>query len=239
MGQHGVDHFQEACDVGTGHIIARHAVLLGGIVQVVENIHHNALQLGVHFLKGPAEPLGVLTHFQGRGGHAACIGGFAGAEQDMMVLEILGGVQSGGHIGALGHGDDPVGNQSLGILQMQLVLGGAGQGNVAFHSPDPTALVVHGAGAGLGILGEPGPADFLHVLQQGHVDAFRIIDPAGGIGAGDDLCPQLLRLFDGVGGYVACTGHGDGLAGKRVAVAAEHFLGQVQQTVACGLGPGL
>lgn len=40
---HGVGHLLEAGDVGASHIVALHAVLLRGSVQVVEDIDHDGL----------------------------------------------------------------------------------------------------------------------------------------------------------------------------------------------------
>ena len=86
LGVHGVGNFQETGDVCAGYIVALHAVLLGSGIQVVEDVHHDVLQLGVHFLKGPAQALGVLGHLQSGGGYAAGVGSFAGAEEDSLVL---------------------------------------------------------------------------------------------------------------------------------------------------------
>ena len=40
---HRLGHLEEARDVRAGNIVALHAVLLGSIVQVVENIDHDTL----------------------------------------------------------------------------------------------------------------------------------------------------------------------------------------------------
>ena len=204
----------------------------------MEDTHHDTLELPVHFLEGPAQALGVLAHLQSGGGHAAGVGGLAGQEVDAFFLEVLGGIQRGGHIGTLADGETAVGHQGLGILQQQLVLSGAGQGNIALDGPHALALVVDGIGTGLGVLRQTGPLDLLHFDQGGYVNAVGIVDPAGGIGAGNGLGTQLPGLLNGVGGYVAGTGDGHDLSLQVLAVALEHLFGDVEQAVACGLGTG-
>ena len=204
----------------------------------MENIHHDGLQLGIHFLERPAQALGILGHFQRGGGDTARVGGLAGAEQNAVLLQVSGGVQRGGHVGTLGHGEAAVCHQRLGVVQQKFVLGGAGQSHVTLYRPHALALVVDGVGARLGVLGQAGAAHLLDVDQSGHIDAVGIVDPAGGIGTGDGLGAQLPCLLNGVGRHVARTGNHNGLALKGLAVAAEHFVRQVQQAVAGGLGTG-
>ena len=204
----------------------------------MEDVHHNALELLVHFLKGPAETLGVLAHFQSGGGYAACVGGLAGAEEDAAVLEILGGIQGSGHIGTLGHCEAAVCHQHLGVVQQKLILGSAGKRHIALDAPDALAFVVLGVGPGFCILGEPGTAHLLDFNQGGNVDAVRVVDPARGVGAGHRLCAQLPGFLNGIGCHVAGAGDGDGQTFQALSVAAEHFIGEIQQTVSRGLGPG-
>ena len=155
-----------------------------------------------------------------------------------MGLQVVRRLGGGGHIGALGHCEHAAGHQDLCIVQGQLVLGGAGQRDIRLDAPDAPALVVLGVGTIDLVLGQALSLDLLDFLQRGHVDALGIIDPAVGIGAGDDLRAQLLGLLDGVDGHVAGAGDGDGLAFHAVAVAPEHLVGDVQQAVARGLGAG-
>ena len=86
----------------------------------------------------------------------------------------------------------------------------------------------------LGILCQTGPLDFLDLFQDLYVDAIGIINPAGGIGAGDGLCAQLPCFLDGVGCHIAGAGNCHGLARQGMAVALEHFLCQIQQAVTGG-----
>ncbi len=204
----------------------------------MEDVHHDGFQLGVHLVEGPAHALGVLAHFQRGGGYAAGVARLAGAEENAALLEVFRGVQGGGHIGALGHGEAASGHQRFRVLQEQLVLGGAGQSHVALGAPHAPALVIDAVGPGLGVLGQPGAADLLDFDEGRHVNAVGIVDPAGGVGTGDGLGPQLPGLLDGVGGHIARAGDGHGLALQGLAVAAEHLLHKVQQAIARGLGPG-
>ena len=43
LGIHGIGNLQETGNIGAGTLVALHAVFLGGTIQIMENIHHNAL----------------------------------------------------------------------------------------------------------------------------------------------------------------------------------------------------
>ena len=51
------------------------------------DILHDCVQAIIHFFPGPVQAHAVLAHFQAAGGHAAGIGGLAGAEQYIAFLE--------------------------------------------------------------------------------------------------------------------------------------------------------
>ena len=55
------------------------AVALSGRHRGVIDVRHDLMHLGVHFLGGPVQPLGVLGHLQGGHGHAAGVDGLEGA----------------------------------------------------------------------------------------------------------------------------------------------------------------
>lgn len=74
--------FSEACDVGAHDQVALMAVFLGRIISVVEDVDHDSLQLGIHFLKSPGVTHGVLAHLQAGGCNAAGIGCLSGSEQN-------------------------------------------------------------------------------------------------------------------------------------------------------------
>ena len=79
---HGGSDLQETSAVCTDHQVALGTGSNGCIVRSVEDALHDALQLGIHFLKAPAQTLGVLAHLQAGGGHAAGVGGLCGSVQD-------------------------------------------------------------------------------------------------------------------------------------------------------------
>ena len=85
------------------------------------------------------------------------------------------------------------------------------------------------------ILGYTAALHFLDLLESRQIDAFRIVYPARGVGAGHYLRAHLLRLLDGVDGNVAGAGNRDGLAGDVDAVALEHFLRDVEKAVSGSL----
>jgi hypothetical protein len=62
------------------------------------------------------------------------IGRLAGAVNDPVVLIDADGFRGGGHVGAFGDADAAVFNQGLRMAGVDLVLGGAGQGDVHMNS---------------------------------------------------------------------------------------------------------
>ena len=76
------------------------------------------------------------------------------------------------------------------------------------------------------------------MLEHGVVDAVGILDPAVGIGAGENLAAELSDLLDRVDRNVTGTVNDDVLALEGVAAALEVLVHKVDQTVAGGLGTG-
>ena len=98
-----------------------------------------------------------------------------------------------GHVGALADNGAAVLDQSLSGLLVDLVLGCAGQGDVAGDSPDLGAVGNVGCtGMGLGVLLDAAAADFLQLLDVGQINAVGVVDVAVGVGHGNDLGAQSL-----------------------------------------------
>ena len=62
LGNHSLCQLFEACDVCAGNIVAFHTVVLGSLIQVLEDVYHNGLQLLVYLFNTPGKTLGVLAH---------------------------------------------------------------------------------------------------------------------------------------------------------------------------------
>ena len=92
--------------------------------------------------------------------------------------------------------------------------------------------------ATLGVLAQAATLDFLDLLDEVEVDAGRIVDPARGIGHGDDGGAELGGLLAGVDGDVAGTGQAYRLALVGIVVAVEVLLGEVHGAVTRCLGAG-
>ena len=155
------------------------------------------------------------------------------------------GFQGGGHVGAFGHALAAVGQQGLGVSQVQFVLGGAGEGGEAGHGPHGIAAFgvfghrgVLGGGHQFGVAGQGSAFHFLHLLEHVDLDAFGIIDHAAGVGHGDGLGAQLEQLFAAVGGHVAGTGNGADFTFQAFAAVFQHVLGKIHGTVAGGFRTG-
>ena len=55
LGLHSIGDLDETGNVCTGNVVAFHAVFLGSVVQIVENVDHDGLQLRIHFLEAPGK----------------------------------------------------------------------------------------------------------------------------------------------------------------------------------------
>ena len=197
------------------------------------------MQALIHFFESPGQAQAVLAHFQAGGSNAASVGCLSRGKQDTVLLQVSDGIRGGRHVGTLGYAVAAIGNQSLGTVQAQLVLGGAGQGDVAGDSPDAlAALDVLGGGDIVQVGLDAGTLDLFDLLDDLVVDAVLVHDVAVGVGHGDDLAAQLGGLLVGVGGHIAGAGDDHALALKALAGVGQHLLGEVAQAVAGGLGTG-
>ena len=212
------------------------AVLLSCGDAGVEDVDHDVVQTLVNLLEGPAQTQGVLAHFQTGGSNAACVSSLCRAEEYACCLECCNSLRSRRHVGALSYELATVGDQSLCVLLVQLVLGCARQSDVALYAPRTLALGVNAARYALSVLLDAAALYFLDVLDNIEVDAVRIVDEAVGVGHGNDLGAQLGSLLAGVDCNVAGTGDSNSLALERGALVCEHFLHVVAQAVAGSLG---
>ena len=111
------------------------------------------MQALIHFLSTPAEMHGILTHLQSTGSNATCIDRLAGSKNHLGLDERIDGFGSATHIRDLAYALHTISNQLLGILAVELVLSGAGQGDVALHLPRLLAGIEGGLWELLGIRG--------------------------------------------------------------------------------------
>ena len=197
------------------------------------------MQLGVHFFKRPAVAHGILAHLQRGGRHTARVGGLGGAEHQTGGDKGVDGFHGGRHVRALGHAIAAVRDQRFGGIQIDFILGGAGQRDIAGDRPNArAALVVFRGGMGFGVFANARAAHFLDFLDGSQIHAVRIVDIAVGIAHGNHLCAQRLRLFAGIDSNIARTGDHNGLPRKGLAVRLQHFLGEIAQAVAGGFLAG-
>src|SRR5690606_4828869 len=113
-----------------------------------------------------------------------------------------------------------------------LVLRGAGERDVAGHLPDAPTLFVVGLWTVRDVLGDALAPDLLELLDDGEVDAVRVVDAAAGVAAGDDLGAQLLELLHGVDRDVARAADPACAPGQRLPAGRQHLLREVHAAVA-------
>ena len=190
--------------------------------------------------------LSVLAHLQAGHEHAARVGRLAREERDAVVLEVLGRLDRGRHVGAFADCLAAVRDEGLRVLDAKGVLTGAGERDVAGELPHAAAVLrvprrvrtlfdVHRERDALVVAGALLVVD---VLKHLVVDAFLVLDPAVGVGAGDHLAAELRDLLDRVDGHVARAVYDDLLTLEGVALALEVLVDEVDKAVAGCLGAG-
>ena len=95
------------------------------------------------------------------------LAGLAGRKQNAVFLEILGGLQGGGHVGALCHSDStPFATSAFASSSSSSFCVAQGRAMSHFTRPDALALVVLGVRTVLRVLGQAGTLDFLDLLDR-------------------------------------------------------------------------
>ena len=236
MGDHGIGDLLEAGDVGTEDVVSLVAELGGGLGGGDKDVLHDPAQACVRVLEGPVVAAGVLLHLEGGGGDAAGVRSLTRSVVDAAVLVNVDGFVGGGHVGALADELHAVFYQEAGMGAGDFVLRCTWKGDVGLEGPDGAVGVEGGAVCFLDVVGDAATADLFDILEEFEVHAVRALDPAGGIGEADDGGAEFLGLLDGVDGDVAGAGDDDLGAVEGGVVALQHFLGEVDEAVAGGLG---
>ena len=237
LSDHRVGDLDEACEVGTGNVVALHAVLLGGIVGVVVDGLHDVLKLGVDLFGGPGKAHGVLAHLETGNRNTAGVGGLAGRKSDAAV-EVVDGVGRAAHVRSLDDHHAAVLDEHLGVIAVEFVLDGTGESDIALDFPRLAALDELGAelsGVGLDDVVVAG-AELEHVINAFLSHSLFVVDVAVRTGDGDNLSTELNELLGGAPGDVAEAGESDRLALDVLAELLEHVLGEVDCAVAGSLG---
>src|SRR5690625_459880 len=134
LGKHGIGDTGETGDIGTTDIVD-----IVTILSVLEAFSmdplHDPDQIVIDILEAPGESLGVLGHLEARDGNPAGIGGFSGSKGDIVEPELTHSSVCTGHICALCHTADAVGDQSQSLLFANFILCSTGQGDVTGDVP--------------------------------------------------------------------------------------------------------
>lgn len=250
---HGLSDLDEASNVGTGDERGELAllggdVLLSGSNTVIEGILHDSLELVVDLLGRPGETAAVLGHLETRNGDTTAVSGLSGGVPEgvgpvlgTVSLENVDGLLGGSHVGALGEDVAAVLDQVDGLLLADLVLGGAGEGDVDLADVGPGADASDVLGPAVGLELDDGAA--IRLERDDGVDIFLgegslAVDDDGtlGVGEGEDGGAELEALEGGVLGDVTGAGDGDALAGHgALTKVLEHEVDVVDETVASSL----
>jgi len=248
---HGLSNLGESSNVGSSNEGRQRAlggsnVLLSGSETVLEAVLHDVLQAVVNLLAGPVDASGVLGHLETGDSDTTGVGGLTGSVPDgsttlvslTVSLEDIDSLLGGTHVGALSDELAASGDQGLGLVTGNLVLGSGGKGNV-----DATDDVGPGAGTGdvleLGAEGSGGSQ--LGDLLALDLDGGDLVDlllgeralladedeSTLGVGQGDDGTAELDDLQGGVLGNVTGAGDGNGLAFEGAFVGIRNHVADI------------
>src|SRR5690606_16318421 len=210
--------------------------LVGGLEARRVDIAHDLRQARLRVVEGPRVAAGVLLHLQRTRRDAARVRGLAGTEAHAGHAEDLDGLRGARHVRALRDALEAVRGERARVLLVQLVLRGAGQGDVDGHIPHAAALhVADVAAAALGVLVDATALDLLDLTQQVEVDALLIGDVAAGVRGRDRDAAQLLRLLDRVDRDVAGAGDAHAATVEGRLARPEHLVREDRRAVAGGL----
>jgi hypothetical protein len=231
-------------------------VLLGGVEAVPEAALHDATQLLVDLLGGPGNTLRVLGHLETGDSDTTAVGSLGWSVPDTVTLagstvslvdidSLLGGT----HVGTLSNELAAGGDEVLGLLLGNLVLGGRWKGNIDLSDVGPWAGTWDVGEAGLeGVLSIVKLVEVLTVeLELGNQSNILLIETLVGIlcdestlgvGQGDNLGLEFDTLESGVLSDVTGTGDGDTLALEGLLSAGsvlDHVGDVVDETETSGL----
>ena len=220
------------------------AILLSGVVNIMEHTAHELLELAIDFLEAPREMFGILAHLETRNEHAARICRLTRHECNAVLEEVVGRLDGGRHIGALAYDLAAIGHKRLSVFEKQRVFASARKCDVARKLPNATAVLSmpNGIRALVKIHGKRNALVVtrtllvVNVLEDFVVDALGVLNPAMGIGACEHLATELGNLLDSINRNVAGTVNDDVLAFKGIAVRLQVFIDKVHQSIARSLG---
>lgn len=261
MVPHGGNNLLESSNVAASHKRWKNAltgsdVFHGSVESVLEAGLHDVLEPAIDLSGGPGDTGRVLGHLQSRDGDTTGIGGLAGsvpAGGGALVglavrLEDVDGGLGAAHVGTFGDELTPSGNQALGFLARNFVLGGRWKSDVDLANVQPRAgtldiceLLVESVAVGdgrqllaLGLqLGDG--VDFVGSVAVLAVGNERSL----AVGQRDDISTKLDDLEGFILGDVAGARDGNTLSRKRLLSAGnilDHMINVVDNTIASSLG---
>lgn len=147
---HGSSNLAETSNVATNHkgrqdTFGGGGVEAGSLETVAEGRGHDVLKTSVNLLGGPAETGRVLGHLETRDSDTTGVGGLTGGVPDgtgalvgvAVGLEDIDGLLGATHVGAFGDELAADGDQGLGFLARDFVLGGTGESDVDLADVGP------------------------------------------------------------------------------------------------------
>ena len=212
------------------------AVLLRCSGNLAVDACHDTLKLGIYFLKGPGQTLGVLAHLQCGNSYAAGICCLCRHIQEAALnaglLVCINGICVRRHVRTLAYAPAAIGDQSLCFLAIDFVLGCARKSDIALHAPRLLALEILSGRNLFDIFLDSSAMALLDIEDNVKLDSIGIVNISVGVGAGNRLCTELLSLLDCILCNVSGSGNNDGLAFQRLSCALYHLVGDVNKAVA-------
>ena len=202
------------------------------------DVRHNLVQTLVYLLTAPGETHRVLRHLQTRGGHTTGVHSLTRGEQLMSRDELLCSFCCATHVRHLCYAQRFVGQDTVCILTVQLVLGGTRQVDVGLLLPRLLAGIECGAVKLLLVwltdVVTRG-AQLKHILDLLSIETGGVVDVTVRAADGDHLRTQFGSFLCSTPCHVAEARECNGLALDVETVLRQHLVHEVECAVARSL----
>lgn len=132
LGQYSICNFYEIGDICVVYVVGLFCFVVVLYVSVVD-IQYDVMQVGIYFFCFLVYVCGVLCYFQIGSCYVVGVGCFVWGKQYVSFQEQVGCGDGGWYVGVFCYGFDVIGNQLVGGIDVQFVLGCVRQGNIYWY----------------------------------------------------------------------------------------------------------
>ncbi len=206
---HSLSDSLESSDVSAGYEVLAQVILCTSILDLLEDVDHDAFQLSVNIISGEYDVLSVLAHLQAGACNSAGVCSLGRSNNYVVSLQVLNSLVCGRHVSSLDEVSSTVLNHLLSVLKLNVVLHCTRDVQVCLYAPWLLArdelstlelLCVRSADV---LSGSSQLQQVVDLLAQNSV---LVQDVSVWTGECDDLSSQLLQLLSCSPGNVSESG---------------------------------